>query len=287
MNQNTKTLIGFAVLTLGLVVSLLAQANIPVPPLPAEGQANIFTAMYDTIIHNPSSLFVLIVLCVFAWLMDTLPFINSQYVTHYSTLLGGAIYWMFCHPANVPKTFPYAWPVLACIGCVCGFVAGVLHKQIIGRALEWAKSKIPGSDPKPETKLPLLLLCGALAVGSAGCSTVQPETRARIESAAKLTAYIGSSEYLRAHPETRPAFVLARDELTRLSTAEQLDFPTLLAVVDRLPVKELKSERTQLIVTSATLLLSDYAGALPVERLKELQPLAAALAAGLDLGLKE
>lgn len=153
MNQNTKTLITFGILSAALVASLLAQANIPVPPLPAEGQANIFSAMYDTILHNPSSLFVLIVLCVFAWLMDTVPFINSKYVTHYSTLLGGAIYWMFCHPGNVPKSFPYAWPVLACIGCVCGFVAGVLHRQIIGRLIEWLRSKIPVSETKtkPET----------------------------------------------------------------------------------------------------------------------------------------
>lgn len=152
MNQNIKTLITFLVLSAALIASLFAQANTPVPPLPPDGQADIFTAMYDTIIHNPSSLFVLIVLCVAAWLMDTLPFINSKYVTHYTTLLGGAIYWMFCHPSNVPKSFPYAWPVLACIGLICGFVAGVLHKQIIGRAIEWAKSKIPGSDPKTETK---------------------------------------------------------------------------------------------------------------------------------------
>lgn len=187
---------GFTSLSIGLVVSLFAQANLPVPPLPPEGQADIFTAMYDTILHNPSSLFVLIVLCVFAWLMDTIPFINSKFVTHYSTLLGGAIYWMFCHPANVPKSFPYAWPVLACIGFVCGFVAGILHKQIIGRAIEWARNKIPGSEPKPESKssttppLGLFLICGLLAFSTTGCGLFQAKpakVATNISDASKIT----------------------------------------------------------------------------------------------------
>jgi hypothetical protein len=176
MNQNLKTIVGFVLLSLGMVVSLIAQANLPVPPLPPEGQANIFTAMWDTILHNPSSLFVVLILCVVAWLMDELPFINSKYVTHFTALIGGSIYWMFCHPANVPKTFPYAWPVLACIGVMCGFVAGVLHRQIIGRLIEYVKGRIPGSDPKPDQnttpRLPLLLLCvlGA-SVALVGCGT--------------------------------------------------------------------------------------------------------------------
>lgn len=175
MNQNTKTLITFGAFTLTLIASLIAQANIPVPPLPPEGQANILSAMYDTILHNPSSMFVLIILCIAAWLMDELPFINSKFVTHFTTLIGGSIYWMFCHPANVPKSFPYAWPVLACIGCMCGFVAGLLHKTAIGRLIEYVKGKIPGSDPKPAdqnptSRLPAILLCGFLSFGLMTCA---------------------------------------------------------------------------------------------------------------------
>lgn len=288
MNQNQKTIFTFAAFTVGLIASLFAQTKLAVPPLPPEGQADIFTAMYNTILHNPSSLFVLIVLCALAWLMDDLPFIPSKYVTHFSTLLGGGIYWMFCHPENVPKSFPYPGPVLACIGLICGFVAGVLHRQIIGRAIEWAKTKIPGSGPanSPSGKLPLVLLCGALTFGFTGCAT-SPQTSQRIQSAAKIAAYVGGAEYLRAHPETRPAFTLARDELLTLSAAETLDFATLLAVVNRLPVKNLSNERTQMIVTVATITLSEYGEALPVDRLKELQPLAGALAAGLTLALEE
>ncbi len=150
MDQKTKTIIMFSALTVGLAASLFAQTALAVPPLPPEGQADIFTAMWNTIVHNPSSLFVLILLSIAAWLMDELPFINSKYVTHFTTLAGGIIYWMFCHPDNVPKTFPYAWPVLACIGFMCGFIAGVLHKTVIGRLIDFIKSKIPGSDPVPK-----------------------------------------------------------------------------------------------------------------------------------------
>lgn len=195
MNQNLKTLITFAALTAGLIASLFAQANLPVPPLPPDGQANIFSAMYDTIIHNPSSLFVLILLSILAYLMDTLPFINSKYVTHYSTLLGGAIYWMFCHPANVPKSFPYPWPVLACIGCMCGFLAGVLHRPVVVRFVEFAKAKLGVTDPKPTEKpsgtpLGLWLLCGFLSFGAVaitGCQSTPAKVAANVSDASKIT----------------------------------------------------------------------------------------------------
>jgi len=98
---------------------------------------------------------------------------------------------------------------------------------------------------------------------------------------------VGATEYMRIHPETRPAFTLAKKELLTLSQAENLDWVTLLAVVNRLPVKQLENERAKMLITVATITLSDYAGALPLDRLKELQPLAGALAEGLTLALGE
>ena len=146
-----------------------------------------------------------------------------------------------------------------------------------------------GTPPSSPTgnKIPLLLLCGALALGTSGCATVSPTTKARVETAAKAAAYLGSSEYLRSHPETRPAFELARNQLAALETAETVDLVTLLSIVRQLPVKELKTERATMIVTAATILLSDYAGSLPVEKLNELKPLAGSIRQGLDLALQE
>lgn len=117
-----------------------------------------------------------------------------------------------------------------------------------------------------------------------GCATNQADGQ-RVQTAAKLAAYVGTAEYLRGHPETRPAFVLAAQQLAVLESQEHIDLATLMAVVNQLPVKELKSERATLIVTAATILLSDYAGSLPVEQLDELKPLAKAIREGINLGL--
>lgn len=134
-------------------------------------------------------------------------------------------------------------------------------------------------------KIPILFLSVALLL-SPGCASLNnPTTAQRVQSAAKIAAYVGTTEYVRAHPETKPAFVIARDELRVLATAEALDFATLLAVINKLPVKEIKNERATMVITVAGLLLSDYAGSLPVDRLATLQPVAAAIASGIDLGL--
>lgn len=126
--------------------------------------------------------------------------------------------------------------------------------------------------------LPLALLVG--------CTTSQIQSQLpRIQTAAKLAAYVGTTEYLRVHPEQRPAFVLAEQALTQIETSPTVDLPTLLAVVNSLPVKELKSDRAQMIITSATLLLSDYAGSLPLEQLNSLKPVATSIREGIELAL--
>lgn len=118
-----------------------------------------------------------------------------------------------------------------------------------------------------------------------GCSTLSGENGQRIKTSVKLAAYLGTSAYLQKHPETRPAFVIARDELVALSTADNIDAVTLLAIVNRLPIKELEGEQSKIIITAATIILSDFAGELQLDQLKQLQPIAAALAEGITLGL--
>lgn len=135
-----------------------------------------------------------------------------------------------------------------------------------------------------KTKLISLALAASLLCG---CGTIAPDNMQRVQTAAKIATYVGATEYLRSHPETRPAFVTAKTTLTQLSQSETLDWVTLLAVVNQLPVKQLQNERAKVIVTVATITISDYAGALPLDRLKELQPLAGAMAEGLTLALGE
>lgn len=130
----------------------------------------------------------------------------------------------------------------------------------------------------------LYLLSSILVLSLTGCATA-PTAPQRVASAAKIAAYVGTSELLLAHPEMRLKFEIARDTLRVIEESDTVDLATLLAVVNRLPVKELKSERAMIVVTSATILIADYGGALPVEQLGNLKPVARAIREGIELGL--
>lgn len=130
------------------------------------------------------------------------------------------------------------------------------------------------------------LLILAVLLFAPGCAALKnPTTQQRVATACKVAAYVGGTEYLRTHPESRPAFVIARDELKVLENADTIDFTVLLAIVNQLPVKELKSERATLIISAATILLSDYAGSLPADQTGQLKTVAKSLREGLDLAL--
>jgi hypothetical protein len=138
------------------------------------------------------------------------------------------------------------------------------------------------------------LLVTALAVSCVGCKTVTdpatgethsaPDT-AKIASLVKVAAYVGTSEGLRVHPEWREGFTAAADSLMLLETADTLDLADIMAIVDKLPVKQLKSEKAVLLITSGTILLQELGGdILPLDA-SQLQPLAKALREGVQLGL--
>lgn len=148
MSPKNKTILCFGVLAFCFALSIIAQVTLPqpVPPTP-DTEPNLFSAMYRTILNNPASLFIVLVLCALAWLMDDLPFIPSKYVTHFTSIIGGMTYWLFCFPGNVPKTFPHPMAVLCCIGFMCGFCAGIIHKQAVARLIEFVRGRIPASNP--------------------------------------------------------------------------------------------------------------------------------------------
>lgn len=153
------------------VWSLIAQTNetatavtttttVVTSPVTSLPDPNLLSAMYASVIHNPASLMVIGVLCVFAWLADDLPFVNSRYVAHYTVIAGASIYWLFAFPASVPVNFPHPSAVFASNGIICGLVAFGIHKQAIARLLNYMRlkngtaifydkpDKLP-TDPKP------------------------------------------------------------------------------------------------------------------------------------------
>lgn len=118
----------------------------------------------------------------------------------------------------------------------------------------------------------------------AACSTMSPQTESRIRTSATIAAYIGTVETLRKHPEYRVGFETAAAELRVLEDGK-IDTIKLLEIVNRLPVKELKSDRAQMIITAATIVLADEIGATPIEKLDDLKPVVGAIREGIERGL--
>ena len=111
-------------------------------PAAAFTEGNIISAMYGQVLSNPSSLLVIAFLSVFAWLLDDLPFINSRYVAHFTVMLGACIYWAFTTERSVPATFPHPFAVFVVNGTLCGFVAFVLHRQLVARLINLVRGRV-------------------------------------------------------------------------------------------------------------------------------------------------
>ena len=118
-----------------------------------------------------------------------------------------------------------------------------------------------------------------------GCSGLnQPTTQQRVVTAAKLAAYVGTSEYLAKRPGAKDDFLSASGQLHALATQTNIDLINILAIVNELPIKELKSEQAKIIITAGELLIIQYGQSLPVDQLRNLKPVAQAIADGIDLG---
>lgn len=134
-------------------------------------------------------------------------------------------------------------------------------------------------------KIKKLLLTVAVVATSLlmGCANIQQNQK--VATLCKVAAYDGTYLYVKAHPESRVHFQTAVEELKALEAAETVDAVTLLAIVQRFPVKELHSEAATLVVGNATLILSDYTTSVPVEQIENLKPIVKAIREGVELGL--
>lgn len=136
----------------------------------------------------------------------------------------------------------------------------------------------------------LTSIIGTLAMAAllfTGCATTnQKPTVDDFTPAIKTAAFTGSFLVLEEHPDWRPYFVEAANELRIIEKAEVIDFATILAIVLRLPVAELKSDDARLAITGATILLTGYQGRLiELDKLENVRPVARALREGIDLAL--
>lgn len=106
---------------------------------------------------------------------------------------------------------------------------------------------------------------------------------------AKIAAKDGTMIAIKAHPEWRSGFVQARDDLKVLAAADQVGFGSLLAIVGRLDVKELKGDTARMVISDVQIVLEDTVqGKFAVfdkNQSSDVAKLAGALAQGITIGL--
>jgi len=109
---------------------------------------DIFKALYDQVVGSPGSLIVLALVAVIAFLVETLPFIDTRYMPHVCVTAGACLYWLFVSRATVPPNYPNPVAVLVANGAICGLIAWGIQAQLIRRLL-------PDKFKQPtETKTP-------------------------------------------------------------------------------------------------------------------------------------
>lgn len=124
-------------------------------------------------------------------------------------------------------------------------------------------------------------------VSFTGCALVSPTPNDGTQPNAliKIAAKDGTWLYLKKHPEQRPAFLLAAAELAKIEQADVINFGTVLAIVNQLPVKELKTDVSYLIFSDVTILLENLNGLqLDLSKTAQLRSAIIGLRQGLELG---
>ncbi len=130
----------------------------------------------------------------------------------------------------------------------------------------------------------------------AGCATKVSnsqidESRVRqVALVAELAAYNGTKIYLIDHPDKRKVFENVHANLNTLLAEDQIALDKFLTIVRTLPIKELQSEKGQLIVDNAVILFTAYSQDVikldQLEQVKKLKPLVESVKNGIEKALK-
>lgn len=108
---------------------------------------------------------------------------------------------------------------------------------------------------------------------------------------ATIAAKDGTFLALKSKPEWRPQFVQARDSLLVIARSEQVTLSSVIAIIQKLDVKQLKGETAQLIAGDVQIILEDTVnGKFAVfdkNQSADVAKLADAIARGITIGLGE
>lgn len=130
----------------------------------------------------------------------------------------------------------------------------------------------------------LALITTLTALLATGCA-ITPDGQRNIAPTIKTAAYIGTAYALSERPEWRPGFIEARNDLALVEQIETIDLVMVLAIVNRLPIKELRDSKAVILMTGAIILLGDFGASLPPEQMDKLRPVVKAMREGIELGL--
>jgi hypothetical protein len=109
---------------------------------------------------------------------------------------------------------------------------------------------------------------------------------ARIARASKQAAQDATVNLLTQHPEWLPDFQTAQSDLNILANSPSPSLNDLLAIVQRLPVKQLKGQTAQFSFEGATLILSAIdIPAMPAQAAADISTIARALSDGVAAGI--
>lgn len=73
----------------------------------------------------------------------------------------------------------------------------------------------------------------------------------------KTAAYLGTALAIEEHPNWKPQFQKAYDDLGIIEAADTVGLPEVLAILHRLPVKELQSNKARIVITGTVLLVEE------------------------------
>ena len=127
-------------------------------------------------------------------------------------------------------------------------------KPITGEVVTEVITKPQGYKPQ----IPLMVLIGALSFSVVGCGSTPEERFASAVDIVQTAAFNGTLVALHEHPEWKPFFDQAEQDLFLLSGQDNPSMAAIVAIVSRLPVDKLSSLSGQLLIGNGTLILQRY-----------------------------
>lgn len=123
----------------------------------------------------------------------------------------------------------------------------------------------------------------ALSCLLTGCETTPSViTPSRV----KIVMYTGTAFAVAEQPELKPGFQHAVDSLKLIESQESIDFAVLMAILNDLPIKDIKTPHARILITSGTMLLADLGGQVDLAKVEKLKPYVTAIREGIELGLR-